>query len=107
MEVDTDGDILQFERGVVALRRERQVAVLRASPQNASLGEFYRLRTRDYFTLGYIRLIEGEGYLIGRDDTNGDIRLLASSELRIECRLFLGFARLETLDDLLHFVLAE
>ena len=75
MEVDTDGDILKLERGVAGLRRERQVTILGAPPKNTTLGELNRLRSCDDLTLGHIRLVEGEGDLVGSHDANGDVGL--------------------------------
>ena len=75
MEVDADGDILKFERGIVGLRRERQVTILGASPKDTSLRELYRLKSCDDLALGHISLIEGEGDLVGCHDANGDVGL--------------------------------
>ena len=65
MEVHTNGNIVERERGFGGLWGEGEVTVLRASPHDASLAELYCLRTCDGFTLGHIVAIKHEGDLLG------------------------------------------
>ena len=76
MEVDTNGDILQRERGTHALRTEGEVAIECATPQDTALGELYRLLAHNLFAFGHVGAVEREGDLLPRDDAHRNEWLL-------------------------------
>ena len=72
VEVDTNGDIFQRERGTHALWTEGEVTIERATPQDAALGELYRLLAHNLLAFGDVGAVEREGYLLTRDDAHRD-----------------------------------
>ena len=76
VEVHADGDVVEREVGIVGLGTGGEVTVLRASPEDATLGELHRLGTADHLALGHILALEFEGDLVGTHDADGDRGLL-------------------------------
>ncbi len=77
MEVDTNGDIAQRERGIGTLRMEGKFAILVAIPEHTTLRELYHLVAYHRLTLGKIRLVEREVNLLTAHDAHCHIWLLA------------------------------
>ena len=73
MEVDTNGHIVQGERGISVLRREGQFAILIATPEDTSLEELHVLKARQHLAFGGIGIIEHKRDLLSTHDAHCDV----------------------------------
>ena len=103
VEPYTDGDIMERERHLVALRLEAQLTIVLATPEQSALSQFHGLETRDGLTLCGIVAIQAEHNLLSADDSHGDLWLLT----HLRQTLHIDHILLQALLQGLHLLLRE